>query len=67
MMQTNTELKNYFIKSQKVAGYLMQRGFVLCGMKPDLESIRNIFIFKNSYELISAINDYKQHKETISK
>ena len=34
-MQTNTmqELKNFWIRSQRVAGYLMLRGFVLCGME----------------------------------
>lgn len=64
-MQTNLELKNFFVKSQKVAGYLMMRGFVLCGLKPDadINSRRNIFIFKNSPELVCAISDYKLLKK----
>lgn len=60
--QMPKELKNFYIKSMKLAGFLMQRGFVLCAMKPDLDSIRNIFIFKNSPQLICAIDDYKQMK-----
>lgn len=61
-MPTNT-LKTFYIKSMRLAGYLMTRGFVLHSMKPDLESNRrNIFLFTNCPELVCAINDYKQMK-----
>ena len=52
------------IKTQKLAGYLMMRGFVLKGLIPDntinANTKRNIFMFNNTYELNNAINDYKQ-------
>jgi len=54
------------IKTQKLAGYLMMRGFVLKGLIPDntinANTKRNIFMFNNTYELTNAINDYKQIK-----
>ena len=54
------------IKTQKLAGYLMMRGFVLKGLIPDdtvtINTKRNIFMFNNTYELTNAINDYKQIK-----
>jgi hypothetical protein len=68
-MQRNTilntytsELNNFYVKSQKLAGYLMMRGFVLKGLKPDINNNtkRNTFIFNNTQELTNAINDYKQ-------
>jgi len=61
------------IKTQKLAGYLMMRGFVLKGLIPD-DTIninanikRNMFMFNNTYELTNAINDYKQIKNNINK
>ena len=58
-MQTNTCID---IKSQKLAGYLMMRGFVLKELKPNIteNTKRNIFMFNNTYELNQAINDYKK-------
>jgi hypothetical protein len=62
------ELKNFFVKSQKLAGYLMMRGFVLKGISPEYSietntnTKRNIFIFNNTNELNNAIIDYKQLK-----
>jgi len=60
-MQTINTNPSIDIKSQKLAGYLMMRGFVLKGIKPDTtqNTKRNIFLFNNTYELINAINDYK--------
>jgi hypothetical protein len=57
-----TEINNFFVKSQKLAGYLMMRGFVLKGLNPDItrNTKRNTFIFNNTQELTNAINDYKQ-------
>ena len=41
--QTNkSELKTFYVKSMKLAGYLMMKGFVLHGVKPEENSNRNI-------------------------
>ncbi|WP_334305225.1 DUF5659 domain-containing protein [Enterocloster clostridioformis] len=54
-----TDKKSFIIYSQKLAGYLMQRGFVLIDMQPDLKkSGRNVFFFMNTPQLKSAIDDY---------
>ena len=56
---SSTEKKNYIVYSQKMAGYLMQRGFVLIDMQPDLKkSGRNVFFFNNTPQLKSAIDEY---------
>ena len=55
-----TGLKTFYVKSQRLAGFLMQRGFVLHGMKLDIDSNRNIFLFTNTNELLKAIETYKQ-------
>lgn len=62
---SNIDSNIFFIKSQKLAGYLMMRGFVLKGLKPDINKNikRNTFIFNNTQELIYAISDYKQLKD----
>lgn len=53
------EKKSFIIYSQKMAGYLMQKGFVLVDMQPDLKkSGRNVFFFKDSPQLKSAIDEY---------
>ena len=55
----NTDKKTYIVYSQKMAGYLMQRGFVLIDMQPDLKKTRrNVFFFYNTPQLKSAINEY---------
>jgi len=42
-----------------LAGYLMQSGFVLIDIQPDLKKTgRNVFFFKNSPQIKSAINKY---------
>jgi len=44
--------KNKTIFSQKLAAYLMDRGFVLLDMRRDVKgSGKNVFYFKNSEEL----------------
>jgi len=59
-----TELKTFYVKSMRLAGFLMQRGFVLHGVKPEINnSNRNIFLFTNSPQLLSAIEQYKQIKK----
>lgn len=53
-------MQTFYVKSQRLAGFLMQQGFVLHSMKPDIDSTRrNIFLFTNSKELHAAINAYK--------
>lgn len=43
----------------KLAGYLMQRGFVLVDMRPNTDgSGRNVFFFNDTPELQSAKNNY---------
>lgn len=55
----NTDKKNFIVFNQKMAGYLMQRGFVLIDMQPDLKKTgRNIFLFNDTPQLKSAINEY---------
>ena len=66
-MQINTyiNVNTIPIRSQKLAGYLMLRGFVLKRLEPNIieNTNRNIFIFNNTQELTNAINDYKKTKE----
>ena len=51
--------KNKIIYNQKMAGYLMQRGFVLIDMQPDLTKTgRNVFFFNDTPQLKSAIDEY---------
>lgn len=55
------------IFSQRLACYLMYRGFVLGGMRPDIEgSGRNLFFFKNSNHIQDEIKKYRQ-KHCMSK
>jgi len=48
--------------SLRLAGYLMQQGFVLKLMRDDQKSKRKIFIFNDSPELQNAIQDYLRFK-----
>ena len=42
-----------------MAGYLMQKGFVLIDMQPDLKKTgRNVFFFKDTPQLKSTIDEY---------
>lgn len=51
--------QNRIIYSQRMAGYLMQKGFVLISMQPDLKkSGRNVFFFVDTPQLKSAIDEY---------
>jgi len=62
--QTNkSELKTFYVKSMKLAGYLMMKGFVLHNVKPEENSNRNIFLFTNSPQLAKAIEQYKLIKK----
>ena len=56
--------KNKTIFSQRLAAYLMDCGFVLCGMKRDSKGTgKNVFYFKETPELIQAIFDYSNLKK----
>ncbi len=56
-MEEKKKVKAIF--TQKLAGYLMQRGFVLIDMKPNRKNPkRNDFLFGDSPELQQAIMDY---------
>lgn len=51
--------KNRIIYNQRMAGYLMQRGFVLVDMRPDLKNTRrNVFLFNDTPQLKTAIDEY---------
>lgn len=58
------QLKHIF--SQRLAGYLMYRGFYLQSMHDDFRSDRpyHIFIFKDSDEIRNAINDYSEMQKS---
>ena len=49
------------IFSQRLAGYLMYKGFVLGGIRQDSEgSGRNLFFFKNSKNIQDVIKEYRK-------
>ena len=60
----NKEYKpDYVIMSQKLAGYLMMKGFRLMYLRPSTSyEGRNVFIFKNTDDLVAAITDYSNRK-----
>lgn len=52
--------KEYIIFNQRLAGYLMQSGFVLKRMgKSDKDVTKNIFFFNESDELLKVVKEYK--------
>lgn len=51
--------KNKFVKTQRLAGYLMLNGFVLLRMDKDrLNPKKDIYIFKNTDGIEEAIDSY---------
>ena len=59
LLYMDEEKKNFIVYSQKLTGYLMQKGFVLIDMRPDLKkSGRNVFFFNDTPQLKSAIDEY---------
>ena len=66
-MNTNKyDFKYYIVRSQRLAGYLMQRGFKLISIKQDeAGNGRNIFFFNNSFMLRDAIEQYKEYKDIL--
>lgn len=56
--------KTIAIYSQRVAGYLMQRGFVLVRLIPDqYDANKHNFVFGDSENLQRAIKDYQKEKQ----
>ena len=54
------EKKMRTIFSQKLAGILMQKGFVLVEMRPNTnDNGKNVFYFNDSPELDKVITEYK--------
>lgn len=51
--------KNYYCYSLRLAGFLMQKGFVLLELRDDYKSNRKIYLFRKSNELLQIIEDYK--------
>ena len=52
-----------YIFTQRLAGYLMFKGFVLLKMTDDLKNpSKHIFIFNESEEIRKAIDDYSMIK-----
>jgi hypothetical protein len=59
MNNIKQESKSIAIYSMKLAGVLMQKGFVLGYLQPNPKfPDRNMFIFMNSPELKKAIDEY---------
>ncbi|MEQ6355290.1 hypothetical protein ABNX05_11730 [Lysinibacillus sp. M3] len=56
--------KDYIVMTQRLAGTLMQNGFVLQKLKPSNKNgiKRNVFIFNESEQLINFIHNYKSTK-----
>lgn len=53
--------KKRYIFSQKLAGLLMLKGFVLKEMRPDKHNpSRNVFVFNNSEELEKVLDGFNR-------
>jgi hypothetical protein len=51
--------KEYICFSMKLAGFLMQRGFVLKRMEKSTRNPnRNVFLFNESEDLINVVKEY---------
>lgn len=62
---TETKEKYYTIFSMRLAGYLMQQGFVLIGMRPNVNKPdKNVFIFRDSVPLQDSISKYLAQRGT---
>lgn len=56
-----TEFKYRYIFSQRLAGYLMQRGFTLLSMVKNFnDASKNVFVFKDGDAIVKAVNEYKE-------
>ncbi|WP_369974647.1 DUF5659 domain-containing protein [Paraliobacillus sp. X-1268] len=51
----------YVIRSMKLAGFLMQKGFVILKLQNDRNGTgRNVFLFNESTDLTNAIKEYRE-------
>ena len=58
------QMKYRYVFKQKLAGYLMQRGFVLLRMNTNLDdNYIHVFLFKDSPVISQAIAEYENDKE----
>jgi len=56
----------YVMRSMSMAGYCMQRKFILHKILPDYKfPRRNVFYFTNSPALLKCIEEYKELKNKI--
>ena len=65
----NNLKEEHIIFSMKLAGYLMQRGFVVKRMEKSTRKgneKRNIFIFNKTNDLLIACEDFMESKVTIN-
>lgn len=64
MNMNEKKIKCKAIFSQKLAGYLLMRGFVLAESRKDYKNPeKNLFFFFESPELMEAITDYTNKQE----
>ena len=57
-------MKYRYIFKQRLAGYLMQRGFVLLRMNTNLDdNYKHVFLFKDSPAISKAIAEYENDIE----
>ena len=58
-----TDRKDLIIFNQRMAGYLMLKGYVLLDMRPDINSSsgKNVFVFKDTPQIRNSMSDYLNH------
>ena len=58
-----TDRKDIIIFNQRMAGYLMLKGYVLLDMRPDINSSsgKNVFVFKQTPHTRNSMSDYLNH------
>ena len=57
------KVKTLAVFSQRLAGYLMLRGFVLADMRPDREGTgKNIFFFKDTEKIRQVMTEFHDFK-----
>jgi hypothetical protein len=54
------EFKTYIVRSQRLAGFLMQKGFKLHNIIPNRDlPEKHVFLFTNSEPLRQSVEEYK--------
>jgi hypothetical protein len=57
------DIKMKTIFNQRMCGYLQMNGFILVDMKPyNNGNGKNVFYFKETPELLSAMNEYLENR-----